>query len=105
MAYLNVSTNICSCMTVSAQTSGVFTSFSLCWDLQEFWSPAWKPHFLPKAGREPSGCEEYDLGLPPSAVWSYITCLNPLSLMFLTFGGSNTYLPTSEEMSVVYKNQ
>ena len=36
MAYLNVSTNICSCMTVSAQTSGVFTSFSLCWDLQEF---------------------------------------------------------------------
>lgn len=34
MAYLNDSTNIfCSCMTVSAQTSSVFTWFSLCWDL------------------------------------------------------------------------
>ena len=85
MAYLNDSTNIfCPCMTVSAQTSSVFTWFSLCWDLREFWSLASKPH-LPKAGRETSGCEEYALGLPPSAVWSYITCLNPLSLMFLTY--------------------
>lgn len=36
MAYLNDSNIFCSCMTVSAQTSSVFTWFSLCWDLQEF---------------------------------------------------------------------
>lgn len=69
MAYLNGSTNIfCSCMTRSAQTSGVCTGISLAWDLCEFQFPAWKPHLLPKTGRETTECEECALGLPPSAV-------------------------------------